>query len=162
MRLQRQAVREPAQASNGVSALDDQPEPGEDETYVDPSQISFFEDDEHAHWQQHWQSMPEFVQKDLSPIQSLLVHFETLSDLAEFAKLVEPGVNNYGMILQQLDANGIWRTPGEIVPHSVSAQAPRAQEPVEPPREIEYQPYVWTPAGEQLTIEEQLPLFQIA
>ncbi len=70
--------------------LDDELEPDEPETPAfDPSQISFFEDDEHAHWQQHWQNMPEFVQEDLSPAKTVIVHFENLSDLSAFAKLVD-------------------------------------------------------------------------
>ena len=39
-------------------------------------------------WQNEWQDMPEFNQKDLSPYRTIAVHFEKKEDVAEFAKLV--------------------------------------------------------------------------
>jgi hypothetical protein len=39
-------------------------------------------------WDEHWQGMPEFVQPDVSPIKSILVHFETRADLDAFSALI--------------------------------------------------------------------------
>lgn len=40
-------------------------------------------------WEHEWQGMPEFVQEDLQPFQSIIVHFEKREDMDEFSKLVE-------------------------------------------------------------------------
>ncbi len=40
-------------------------------------------------WRAAWRGMPEFVQEDLKPLKSILVHFETEEDMATFAKLLE-------------------------------------------------------------------------
>ena len=39
-------------------------------------------------WADQWQGMPSYEHKDLMPEQTLLVHFPTLKDRADFAKLV--------------------------------------------------------------------------
>ena len=39
-------------------------------------------------WEEHWQNMPEFNQKDLSPFKSLIVHFANRNDMDAFAKIV--------------------------------------------------------------------------
>jgi hypothetical protein len=49
-------------------------------------QPAFFEMKEW--WEDHWQGMPEFVQKDLMPAKTIYVHFESKEDMAAFAKLV--------------------------------------------------------------------------
>ena len=54
---------------------------------VDPEQIGLF-GDEYASWYAEWQGMPEFLQEDLSPTKSVIVHFETLADLKAFSELV--------------------------------------------------------------------------
>lgn len=38
--------------------------------------------------EREWQGMPEFVQEDLAPKKSLLVHFANFEDMQAFAKLV--------------------------------------------------------------------------
>ncbi len=53
----------------------------------DPDQLGMF-GDELTTWYQEWQGMPEFEQKNLEPVKSVIVHFESLADLAEFARLV--------------------------------------------------------------------------
>ena len=40
-------------------------------------------------WQQEWQGMPEFVQEDLSPFKSVIVHFRNEEDFDTFEKLME-------------------------------------------------------------------------
>jgi hypothetical protein len=40
-------------------------------------------------YKDEWQGMPEFVQEDLQPFQSIIVHFEKREDLDEFSKLVD-------------------------------------------------------------------------
>jgi len=39
-------------------------------------------------WSEHWGGMPEFEQRDLTPIKQVIVCFETEEDLAKFAELV--------------------------------------------------------------------------
>jgi hypothetical protein len=39
-------------------------------------------------WEDEWQGMPEFVQKDLTPFKTLYVHFEKKEDIDSFAKLI--------------------------------------------------------------------------
>jgi hypothetical protein len=39
-------------------------------------------------WKQHWQAMPEYDQKDLTPWQSIKVHFRNQESRNEFSKLV--------------------------------------------------------------------------
>lgn len=81
------------QTETEMSELEYDEEPGisddlaVEEPYADPSQTSLFGDELTA-WHEHWQGMPEFVQEDLSPRKSVIVHFETYADLAAFAKLV--------------------------------------------------------------------------
>lgn len=40
-------------------------------------------------WKQHWQDMPEFIQKDLTSEKSIIVHFRNKDDRDAFSKLVE-------------------------------------------------------------------------
>lgn len=61
-----------------------------DDTKEDDSEqlslISGFELQEQ--WQEEWQDMPEFIQEDLMPWRTLYVHFEEMSDVIDFSKLV--------------------------------------------------------------------------
>lgn len=50
-------------------------------------QLKFFEDQKL--WKQEWKGMPEYVQKDIKPYKSLLVHFRNLKDFNEFKKVIE-------------------------------------------------------------------------
>lgn len=52
----------------------------------------FFEDAES--WKKHWKGMPEFIQEDQKPFQSIIVHFETLEDRKEFARLMEQTITS--------------------------------------------------------------------
>jgi hypothetical protein len=38
--------------------------------------------------------MPEFIQEDLKPFQTLLLHFENEEDRNEFAKLIDQRITN--------------------------------------------------------------------
>lgn len=50
---------------------------------------TLFDDlDEFASWNEEWQNMPEFLQEDKEPFQSIVVSFEKKEDLDAFAKLV--------------------------------------------------------------------------
>lgn len=40
-------------------------------------------------WKDEWKGMPEFIQEDLQPFQSVIVHFESRKDMDDFSKLVE-------------------------------------------------------------------------
>lgn len=39
-------------------------------------------------WKKEWQNMPEYIQEDLNPYKSILVHFEKQEDVDKFSKLV--------------------------------------------------------------------------
>ena len=54
-------------------------------------QKSIFDEieDETLVWKEEWQNMPEFIQEDLQPFQSIIVHFENREDMDTFSKLVE-------------------------------------------------------------------------
>ena len=39
-------------------------------------------------WREIWKGMPEFNQKDLTPFQSILIHFDSLEDRKSFSNLV--------------------------------------------------------------------------
>ena len=43
-------------------------------------------------WIKYWQGMPEFSQDDQTGIQSIIVHFETRTDIEDFAKLINQTV----------------------------------------------------------------------
>jgi len=45
-------------------------------------------------WADHWQGMPEFVQEDLQPEQTLLVHFKSEEDRLAFAELVNQKITH--------------------------------------------------------------------
>lgn len=48
----------------------------------------FNSDDFHNH-SSEWKDMPEFIQEDLQPYKSVIVHFENKADLDSFSKLIE-------------------------------------------------------------------------
>jgi hypothetical protein len=70
----------------------------------EPEQKPLF--DKGESWQEHWKGMPEFVQKDITPFQTIYVHFETRKDLDAFAKLVNQRIT--------LDTRSIWYPEAEI------------------------------------------------
>lgn len=50
---------------------------------------SLFENlDELNNWHEHWQGMPEFVQGNEDPFQSILIHFRNEQDRKEFEELI--------------------------------------------------------------------------
>jgi hypothetical protein len=53
---------------------------------VDLEQLSF--DGIELPWVVEWRGMPEFIQEDLTPRYSVIVHFESDEDLSAFSKLV--------------------------------------------------------------------------
>lgn len=57
-------------------------------------------------WEEEWQGMPEFVQEDLTPWNSIYVHFETREDIEKFAKLVRQKIG--------LNTRSIWFPEAEI------------------------------------------------
>jgi len=60
-----------------------------DEAEVLEGQIFLFDKDEGRPWKDEWKEMPEFVQDDLTPHQSVIVHFSSKEDAKRFADLVE-------------------------------------------------------------------------
>lgn len=62
--------------------------PEVEDTLFGDQDTMFGEDEEfHATWQE-WQGMPEFVQEDLAPAYSVIVHFASKADQAAFGKLI--------------------------------------------------------------------------
>ena len=55
----------------------------------DKKKLSLFDMDELQAWKKEWKDMPEFIQKDLTPIKSIVVHFESLEMMREFAELIK-------------------------------------------------------------------------
>lgn len=51
------------------------------------SQGKLFEDGEHD-WQKEWNGMPEFIQENLEPVSSVVVHFADIEAMKEFSKMV--------------------------------------------------------------------------
>jgi hypothetical protein len=54
----------------------------------DKSQNSLFDVSELNKWQEEWQGMPEFIQEDKLPIQTIVVSFETKEDVQDFANII--------------------------------------------------------------------------
>mgnify|MGYP001609129202 CR=1 FL=1 len=57
-------------------------------------------------WEKHWNGMPEFVQRDLSPFKTIYVHFETREDMQAFAELVGQRIG--------LNTRFIWYPEAEV------------------------------------------------
>lgn len=47
-----------------------------------------FDLDEQLKWKEEWKDMPEFLQKDESAYQSIIVHFENQEDMEAFSSLI--------------------------------------------------------------------------
>jgi hypothetical protein len=73
---------------------------------VDPLQIGLFDKDEAAPWYNEWVGMPEFIQDDLQPFKTLIVHFANSADMAEFARMVDQRIG--------LKTQSIWYPEAEI------------------------------------------------
>lgn len=54
-------------------------------------QFSMFgeQQEEEEWWEEEWQGMPEFVQEDLSPFKTIMIHFESKEAVESFAELVD-------------------------------------------------------------------------
>ncbi len=57
-------------------------------------------------WEDLWDGMPEFIQEDLQPVKSLLVHFEDAKDMEDFSKLVNQPLT--------FNTKSIWYPQAEI------------------------------------------------
>jgi hypothetical protein len=57
-------------------------------------------------WREYWKGMPEFEQRDLTPLKQLTVSFETIKDMEEFAKLVGQTIT--------LNTRSIWFPKADI------------------------------------------------
>lgn len=53
------------------------------------TQKGLFNDEDLILWKKEWKGMPEFIQEDLSSMQSILVHFANKEDRGNFSKLVK-------------------------------------------------------------------------
>lgn len=80
-----------------------------EETYGSPTvsllgQMALF--DMKQPWEEVWQGMPEFDQRDLTPLKTLLVHFATWGDYKAFADLIEQKLTK--------DSRYAWFPPADI------------------------------------------------
>ena len=75
-----------------------------EEVLDDPNQLALFEKGEA--WENEWKGMPEFVQDDLSPWKTLLVHFENRRDMDRFSGLVKQRIGE--------KTQSIWYPQAEI------------------------------------------------
>lgn len=73
---------------------------------TDSIQDDLFDEEELEDWRRYWKGMPEFIQDDLGPWKSLVVHFECRADLEEFAALVKQKVRE--------TTRSIWYPQAEI------------------------------------------------
>lgn len=55
---------------------------------------SLFDLDDVKKWSEEWKDMPEFVQRDMSPFQSIIVHFESEEDMKEFSKVIGQNITH--------------------------------------------------------------------
>lgn len=60
----------------------------ESEEEINAEQVSMFED-EVDDFQEKWKGMPEFNQEDLEPVQSVIIHFDSIKARKDFAKLID-------------------------------------------------------------------------
>jgi len=71
-------------------------QPDQDRDQHDPENIlwkdkpqGFLFEEMAEDWRDHWQDMPEFTHENLQPVKSLIMHFATMEDYYEFAKLID-------------------------------------------------------------------------
>lgn len=92
-----------------------------------PEQVSLF--DVGAAWENEWTGMPEFVQKDLEPVKSIYVHFETWADMEAFAKLVDQkvGADTWSIWFPEAEI-GRYANKKYVVPEPAPEEAPDPDE----------------------------------
>ena len=59
------------------------------EKVEDKQQIDMFNVEELDGWKEQWQDMPEFKAEDLTPFQSILIHFKNKEDIEKFSQLID-------------------------------------------------------------------------
>lgn len=59
-------------------------------------------------WEKEWQGMPEFNQKDLTPYQSVIIHFRNKEDRIAFSKLIGQNLT--------FKTQSVWYPKAENVP----------------------------------------------
>ena len=70
----------------------------------DPRQVSLFETGKS--WENEWKGMPEFVQEDQESFNSIVVHFESRTDMLAFSRLVGQKITE--------NTRAIWYPEAEI------------------------------------------------
>ena len=55
---------------------------------VKKDQPALFDTAEGTLWKDEWKNMPEFIQDDITPVKSILVHFESVSDIGKFSEAI--------------------------------------------------------------------------
>ena len=59
-----------------------------------PVQEFLFEEFKDFSWKDEWIGMPEFIQEDLTPWRTMMVHFECQEDLDDFCTIIEQKATN--------------------------------------------------------------------
>jgi hypothetical protein len=62
------------------------------ESGINSKQEDLFDCGRQPTWQEEWQDMPEFVQENQEPYQTIIIHFETEEDVEGFAKLINQNI----------------------------------------------------------------------
>lgn len=52
-------------------------------------QHTLFNDSELESWRKEWQDMPEFIQREAKPFQTIKLYFNNKKDVKEFSKLIK-------------------------------------------------------------------------
>jgi len=60
----------------------------------DPQFILFNDFEDLNWWKEYWKNMPEYIQEDLSPIQSVIIHFESEFDRDKFSELISQKITS--------------------------------------------------------------------
>jgi len=53
-----------------------------------------FEKNEYEWWKPHWKNMPEFKSEDIRSEQSIVIHFESMEDRDDFARLINQKITS--------------------------------------------------------------------
>jgi hypothetical protein len=76
----------------------------ETKSIKEPEQISLIDAGES--WEEAWRGMPEFIQRDLQPFKSLVVHFESRDEMDAFSRLIKQKIG--------IDTKSIWYPEAEV------------------------------------------------
>jgi hypothetical protein len=53
---------------------------------------TFFDENDILFWSDLWKGMPEFIQTDIKPYKTIIVHFKSQEDIINFSKLIKQNI----------------------------------------------------------------------